>query len=140
MRILPTVPSLIRWSRSLRNFFAKLREALVPIEDQWTWTTQSGSYFEGVELETIEADEVVFRHELGEVRLPIDHLTEDSRQNLARVCQSSHLSRNDAADVKALEAAKKAGKHGKVSKEILRQPTSLRCGFGPVVGSSIGAV
>lgn len=79
--------SLVAWlgySRFMRTFFRKLRQALVPCEDQWTWTTQQGREYENVDVEDIEANALVIRHKLGRDRVPIVFLSKASRSKLVR--------------------------------------------------------
>ena len=66
----------------LTNFFSKLREALTPIEDQWTLTTVDGEFYEEVSVEDIKADNVTFNHKFGEARLPIVSFSEDSQTKI----------------------------------------------------------
>jgi hypothetical protein len=78
------ISALAYWeySRFFRPLLGKLRGALRPLEDQWTWTTRDGAVYEDVEVEGIETDEVIFQHKFGKARLPIALLSEDSLQKL----------------------------------------------------------
>ncbi|MCE0522950.1 MAG: hypothetical protein LV480_08565 [Methylacidiphilales bacterium] len=106
----------------LRSFLSKLRRTLVPIEDQWTWTTLDGEFFEEVEVESIEEDEVVFRHKFGEARLPIARLSEDSRLKLEQGFQPAEHPAGDELNAESGQ--------GKASKEIVFQAASGRKGPG----------
>jgi len=83
MPYLPILPYL-RYSRLFPAWLVQLRRALLPLEDQWTWTTRDGAVFEEVEVEGIEADHVIFQHKFGKAHIPIVFLSEDSRLNLDR--------------------------------------------------------
>jgi hypothetical protein len=74
----------LRYSFHIPAFFAKLKLALVPMEDQWTWTTLDGIFFEDVEVDGIQVDDVVFRHKFGKSQLPITDLSADARLKLYR--------------------------------------------------------
>jgi hypothetical protein len=65
-----------------RKSLAFLKDLLVVGEDYWTWTTRSGEAFEDVEIEQIQADELVLKHRYGIARLAIDRLSEKSRHVL----------------------------------------------------------
>jgi hypothetical protein len=79
-------------SSTLRNkpqgLLAKLKKIFVPMEDQWTWTTRDGDIFEDVAVEDIQADQVIFQHKFGKVRMPIAHLSADSQSKLERGFQA----------------------------------------------------
>lgn len=62
--------------RKARAFF---KDMLTIGEDYWTWTTRTGEWFEDVEIEQIEADELVLKHKFGVARLAVDRLSERSR-------------------------------------------------------------
>jgi hypothetical protein len=62
-----------------RKSWAFVKDLLTIGDDYWTWTTRSGEWFEDVEIEQIEADELVLRHKFGVARLAIDLLSEKSR-------------------------------------------------------------
>jgi hypothetical protein len=53
-------------------------------EDHWTWTTQSGEWYEDAEIEAIEQGELVLKHRYGIARLAIDLLSEQSRRLLVQ--------------------------------------------------------
>jgi hypothetical protein len=59
-------------------------------DDRWTWTTRTGDLYEDVEIEKIEAEELVLKHKFGVSRLAINALSEKSRQLLLRTSQWRH--------------------------------------------------
>jgi hypothetical protein len=61
---------------------AGLREWLVAAEDQWTWTTHDGRYYENVVIKAIDGEEVVLQHQFGTSRLLIAELSDESLQRL----------------------------------------------------------
>ena len=67
-----------------RKSWAFARDLLTIGDDYWTWTTRTGEWFEDVEIERIEADELVLKHKFGVARLAIDRLSEKSRYVLFR--------------------------------------------------------
>jgi hypothetical protein len=67
--------------KSVRAF---IKDLVTVGQDNWTWTTRSGEWFEDVEVEEIEAGEIVFTHRFGICRVAIDGLSEPSRQLLFR--------------------------------------------------------
>ena len=95
--------------RALRPFLKKLWAALVPMEDQWTWTTRDGAVFEDVEVECIKGDEVIFQHKFGKACVPIALLSKSSRLKLYRGYQSANRSGIKAEESRAsgVEADKK---------------------------------
>jgi hypothetical protein len=87
---MPIAKAYLRHPSILWNFIANLREALTPIEDQWTWTTVDGSLFEDVQVDDVEGNEVLFHHKFGEARLPIALLSDESRMKLEQGFQPAH--------------------------------------------------
>jgi hypothetical protein len=71
-------------SRLFPGVIGGFRRAFQPLEDQWTWTTADGIEFEDVEVDAIEANQVIFHHKFGSERVPIDSLSDTSRQTLFR--------------------------------------------------------
>ncbi len=51
-------------------------------EDHWTWTTQTGEWFEDAEIEAIGEGELILKHRHGIVHLAVDALSEKSRDVL----------------------------------------------------------
>jgi hypothetical protein len=89
MHYLPVAIFLIVFKCSLvcalggpRKSWAFIRDLLTIGDDYWTWTTRSGEWFEDVEIERIEEDELVLRHKFGVVRLAVGRLSEKSRHVL----------------------------------------------------------
>ncbi len=107
-----------------KGFLGKLREALTPIEDQWTFTTESGETFEEVDVLAVEGEEVVFRHRFGEVRMPIAQLNEDSRHRLAQGFRPADPSSKPATAAQPGDVAPAPPGSG-AAKPILFQPPSL---------------
>ena len=106
------------YSRFFRPLLTKLREALRPMEDQWTWTKRDGALFEDVDVEGIEADKVIFQHKSGRACVPIVLLSEDSRLKLARGYQLAAPPAVHAMVTKTVERAffdTEAGKQEKVA-------------------------
>jgi len=71
------------------GFIAKLRQALTPCEDQWSWGTLDGRDFEDAEVAAIEADSVVFQHRFGKLRIPVTGLSEASQKRHRRILQTT---------------------------------------------------
>ena len=66
--------------RGPRRLWAFAKDFVTVGEDHWTFTTDSGEWFEDAEIETIEQGELVLRHRYGVVRLALDKLTAQSRR------------------------------------------------------------
>ena len=71
------------------DFLAKIRAALTPCEDQWSWSTLDGRDFEDSEVATVEADGVVFHHRFGKLRIPVGLLSEASQARHHRILQTT---------------------------------------------------
>ena len=71
-------------TKRLRLFGAKVREALTPSADYWTWITRDGMAYEDVEVLFVRAKRVTFRHKSGTACLPISMLSEADRKHLER--------------------------------------------------------
>jgi hypothetical protein len=71
-------------SRRLRLFGAKVRQALTPSEDYWTWITLDGEVYEDVDVLFVQGDQITFRHKCGRASLPISVLSENDRAHLAQ--------------------------------------------------------
>jgi hypothetical protein len=91
LHYLPIVVLLFVFKSSLvcalggpRKSWVFLKDLLTIGDDYWTWTTRTGEWFEDVEIEQIEADELVIKHKFGVARLTIDRLSEKSRYILFR--------------------------------------------------------
>jgi hypothetical protein len=69
-------------AKTSQNIAAFAKDFVTIGEDQWTWTTRCGEWYEEVEIEKIEAEEVVLQHRYGLCRLAINRLSEDSRRLL----------------------------------------------------------
>ena len=97
MHILPTLiiasilTSIVLYMafRFIRPLLRSIRHALLPLEDQWTLTTQDGEIFEDVDVEKVEAGEVFFRHKFGQAHIPVARLSDDSRLTLERGFQTA---------------------------------------------------
>ena len=76
-------------SRSLGSMVvevaAAIRNALTPMEDEWTWTTREGACYEQATVVSIESGEIILRHSLGEARVPVSALSDESRRQLERM-------------------------------------------------------
>lgn len=66
------------------------------VEDHWTWVTVDGRSYEGVEIQKIEADEIVLHHRDGFARLAISSLSDESRKRLAQTSAWHHQSESPA--------------------------------------------
>jgi len=94
------------------RFFRKLKEAVVPIEDQWSLAALDGEIFEEVVVERLNAEYVTFRHRVGRVRLPLALLTEESQLRVVRGFQSvAHEEEQVAPEVPAVRFDKPAKSH-----------------------------
>jgi hypothetical protein len=92
--------------RFIRPLLGKIRHALLPLEDQWTWTTQDGETFEDVDVDRIEAGEVFFRHKFGSAHIPIAQLSYDSRLKLERGFQTADSQSTSAVKPSTAEITK----------------------------------
>ena len=76
-------------SRSLGSMVgeavAAVRNALTPMEDEWTWTTREGACYEHATVVSIESGEVILRHSLGKTRVPLSAFSDESRRQLERM-------------------------------------------------------
>ena len=84
MNLLKTKSESTVIKRKLRDWLMAIRDALTPVEDQWTWTMADGAVLEEVEVIALEADKVILQHKFGKACVPIDQLSEDSRLKLER--------------------------------------------------------
>ncbi len=71
---------LLRALGGPRGVVAFVQDFFVVGEDHWTYTTDTGEWFEDAEIEAIERGEIVLKHRHGVARLAFDALTEDSRR------------------------------------------------------------
>jgi hypothetical protein len=61
-----------------------LRDFVSVVEDQWSWITRSGDFYEDVEVDKILDKEVIIQHRFGSARLLISSLSEESLKRLHR--------------------------------------------------------
>jgi hypothetical protein len=78
----------VPFSKWIRSFNAKLRVALTPSPDYWTWITRDGVGYEDVEVLFVRAKRVTFRHKMGTACVPISMLSETDRKHLANGYQA----------------------------------------------------
>jgi hypothetical protein len=64
------------------RFFRFLKDCVTVSEDNWTWTTQTGEWFEDAEIQGIQEGELVLKHRHGVVCLAVEALSEKSRELL----------------------------------------------------------
>jgi hypothetical protein len=88
-----------------RMSWAFVKDLLTVGEDYWTWTTRSGEWFEDVEIEQIEADELVLKHKFGVARLTIDRLSEHSRYVLFHTQKWADYVASCATNIEAFPAS-----------------------------------
>jgi hypothetical protein len=74
-------------SKGVRSFLGDFFSVL---DDRWTWTTLSGDLYEDAEIEAIEDDLLVLRHRFGMAHVPLEELSDASRQLLLRTPQWRH--------------------------------------------------
>jgi hypothetical protein len=73
----------VPFSKWIRSFNSKLRTALTPSPDYWTWITRDGVGYEDVEVLFVRANRVTFRHKMGTACVPISMLSDTDRKHLA---------------------------------------------------------
>ena len=69
-------------TKRVRFLGIKVREALTPSPDYWTWITRDGVAYDDVEVLFVRAKRVTFRHKSGTACLPISMLSEADRKHL----------------------------------------------------------
>jgi hypothetical protein len=85
----------------ITNFFSKFKTALTPIEDQWTLKTVEGEVYEEVVVERLNAESVTFRHRVGRLRLPLEALTQESKERVVHGFQDVDLREHASIEAKS---------------------------------------
>jgi hypothetical protein len=67
-----------------RRFLRFVIDCVSVTEDHWTWTTRTGDWFEGAEIEAIGEGELILKHRYGVVHVAVDALSDNSRDLLYR--------------------------------------------------------
>ena len=82
LAVILSAAAFLAQTRVVRSLASKMLPILRPIEDQWIFKTRDGKVFEEVDVKGIENGEVIFSHRLGDERIPLADLSEESLEKL----------------------------------------------------------